>query len=124
GVDYIEETTTLMKGILQEWANSNNVNLVFEEKSGAWADQLNAAVAAGTPPDIHRVFDYEAQYWRGQGQSLDVTDVGAKLKSEEGGYPDYVVAADAWQGKWWAIPMAINAWPMHVRQDLMDAKGL
>ena len=70
------------------------------------------------------MFDYEAQYWRGQNQSVDVTDVGAKLKAEEGGFPDYVVAADAWQGKWWAIPMAINAWPMHVRQDLMDAKGL
>src|SRR5438132_38906 len=53
GVDYIEDTTVLMKGILQEWANSNNVNLVFEEKTGNWADQLNASVQAGTPPDIH-----------------------------------------------------------------------
>jgi ABC-type glycerol-3-phosphate transport system substrate-binding protein len=89
-----------MKANFTEWAQQNNVQLTFEEKTGNWGDQLNAAVAAGTPPDIHRVFDYEAQYWRGQNQSIDVTDVGAKLKGEEGGFPDYVVAADAWQGKW------------------------
>jgi multiple sugar transport system substrate-binding protein len=27
-------------------------------------------------------------------------------------------------GKWWAVPRAINCWPMHVRQDLLDKAGV
>jgi multiple sugar transport system substrate-binding protein len=124
GQDYILEVTALMKTIMEDTAKKENIEFVFEEKTGAWNDQLLAAVQAGTPPDIHRVFDYQAQYWRGQNQSVEVTDVAGKLRTQEGGYFDYIQSADAWQGKWWAIPFAINAWPLHVRQDLMDAKGV
>jgi multiple sugar transport system substrate-binding protein len=124
GQDYILEVTTLMKTIMDDVAQKNNIDFTFEEKTGAWNDQLLASVQAGTPPDIHRVFDYQAQYWRGQNQSVELTDLAAKLRSQEGGFFDYIQAADAWQGKWWAVPMAINAWPLHVRQDLMDAKGV
>ncbi|HEV8634274.1 MAG TPA: extracellular solute-binding protein [Chloroflexota bacterium] len=124
GTDYIQEVTSLMKSIMEDGAKQNNIDFTFELKEGNWGDQLNAAVQAGTPPDIHGVFDYQAQYWRGQNQSVDVTDVSGKLRTMEGGYFDYIQAADAWQGKWWAVPLAINAWPLHVRQDLMDAKGL
>ncbi|HEY3081582.1 MAG TPA: ABC transporter substrate-binding protein [Chloroflexota bacterium] len=124
GQDYILEVTGLMKAVMEEGAKKSNIALEFEEKTGSWGDQLNAAVQAGTPPDIHRTFDYEAQYWRGQNQSVDVTDVSGKLRTMEGGYFDYIALNAAWQGKWWAVPFAVNAWPMHVRQDLMDAKGL
>ena len=124
GQDYILEVTGLMKTVMEASAKKNNIEFVFEEKTGAWNDQLLASVQAGTPPDIHRVFDYQAQYWRGQNQSVEVTDVIGKLRPQEGGFYDYIGAADSWQGKWWAVPMAINAWPLHVRQDLLDAKGL
>jgi multiple sugar transport system substrate-binding protein len=124
GQDYIEEVTTLQKAIFEDWARTNGVQLVFEEKTGNWNDQLLAAVQAGTPPDIHRVFDYQAQYWRAQNQAVDVSDVVGTLRTVGGGYFDYVEATDAWQGKWWAVPFAVNAWPMHVRQDLLDAKGV
>lgn len=123
GQDYIPEVTTLQKAIMEDIAKKNNIDFTYEEKTGSWNDQLLASVQAGTPPDIHGVFDYQAQYWRGQNQSTDVSDVVGRLRTQEGGFFDYITAADAWQGKWWAVPMAINAWPMHVRQDLMDAKG-
>ncbi len=124
GQDYILEVTSLMKTVMEDSAKKNNIEFVFEEKTGAWNDQLLASVQAGTPPDIHRVFDYQAQYWRGQNQSVEVSDVIGKLRPQEGGFYDYIGASNAWQGKWWAVPMAINAWPLHVRQDLLDAKGL
>ena len=28
------------------------------------------------------------------------------------------------KGKWWAVPRAVNCWPFHVRQDLLDKAGL
>src|SRR5262247_3189593 len=52
GTDYIEEVTKLMGSTWSDWAKQSNVELTFEEKSGDWGPQLNAAVQAGTPPDI------------------------------------------------------------------------
>ena len=122
--DYLPETTQLMKAIMDDYAKKNGIEFNFEEKSGNWQDQLKAAVQAGTPPDLMRIFDYQAQYWRGQNQAADVSDVVAPLKTQQGGFFDYVEKVCGWQGKWYAVPYAVNAWPMHVRQDLLDQKGL
>src|SRR5579885_3196080 len=88
--DYLPETTQLMKAIMDDYAKKNGIEFNFEEKSGNWQDQLKAAVQAGTPPDLMRIFDYQAQYWRGQNQAADVSDVVAPLKTQQGGFFDYV----------------------------------
>ena len=58
-----------------------------EELTGpAAADKFPAAIAANTPPDIYPLFDYQAQYWRIQGQTLDVDDIVKPMVSQAGGF--------------------------------------
>jgi multiple sugar transport system substrate-binding protein len=81
-------------------------------------------VQAGTPPDIYRNFDYENQFWRIQGQTVDVTDIVKPVSTQQGGFWQPVEGTLMFDGKWWGVPMAVNCWPMHVRQDLLDKAGL
>src|SRR5436853_602064 len=66
-----------------------------------------AAVQAGTPPDIWRVYDYQTQYWRIQSQTADITDLVRPFANQSGGYWQPVELTCAYQGKWWAVPMAV-----------------
>ena len=49
----------------------------FEElpNNASSDDRFNAAIQAGTPPDMYRLFDYQNQYWRVQGQTVDISDI-------------------------------------------------
>jgi multiple sugar transport system substrate-binding protein len=124
GVDYLPAVTGLLKERFEAVAKEKGFSIVFEELSGPGsADKFPAAVAAGTPPDIWPVFDYQTQYWRIQGQTLDVTDIVKPFTSQAGGFWRPVELTCVYQGKWWAVPRAINCWPFHVRQDLLDQAG-
>jgi hypothetical protein len=123
GVDFLPETTKTLAANFQDYGNQNNAEAEFVEKSGNWGDQLKAAVQAGTAVDIWQSYDYENQYWRAQKQALDLTDIYKQTSAQEGGWFEYVKATVLWKEKAWAWPIAVNAWPFHVRQDLLDAKN-
>ncbi|MDP8923332.1 MAG: ABC transporter substrate-binding protein [Chloroflexota bacterium] len=125
-LDYLPQVTALMNERFQAISKEKGFNLTFEElpSGSASTDRFNAAVQAGTPPDIYRLFDYQNQYWRIQGQTVDVTEIVAPTVSQQGGYWQPVEQTLTFDGKWWAAPMAVNAWPFHVRQDLLDQAGL
>ncbi|MFN3336426.1 MAG: hypothetical protein ACK42I_02860, partial [Thermomicrobium sp.] len=76
-VDYLPETTALIKQRLEEVAQKNGFTISFEEipNNPQGYNRFNAAVQAGTPPDIYRLYDYQTQFWRAQGQTDDVTDL-------------------------------------------------
>jgi multiple sugar transport system substrate-binding protein len=107
-------------------ATEKGIQLNFEELPGGAAsdDRFKAAVQAGTPPDIFRNFDYQNQFWRIQGQTVDVSDIVNPVKSQQGGFWQPVEGTLIYDGKWWGVPMAVNCWPFHVRQDLLDKAGL
>jgi multiple sugar transport system substrate-binding protein len=46
------------------------------------------------------------------------------VASQQGGFWQPVEQTCAYQGNWHAIPMAVNCWPFHVRQDLLDQNNL
>jgi len=100
--------------------------LTFEElpAGAASTDRFKASVQAGTPPDIYRNFDYENQFWRIQGQILDVSDIVNPVKGQLGGFLQPVDGTLTFDGKYWGVPMAVNCWPFHVRQDVLDKAGL
>lgn len=117
--------TGLLKERLEAVGKEKNFPVQMEELSGAAAaDKFPAAIAANTPPDIYPVFDYQTQYWRTQGQVVDVTDIVKPLANQAGGFWKPVELTCIYEGKWWAVPRAINCWPFHVRQDLLDKAGL
>lgn len=120
--DYIPVTTDKMGSLFDAFGKSNNAEIEFDVKSNM-GDQLNASVQAGTPPDIWRSYDYQCQYWNAQGQALDVSTVIDKYKGQQGGMFDYVLSTITAGGKAFAVPYSVNAWPMHVRQDVFEKVG-
>ncbi|MCC6628312.1 MAG: extracellular solute-binding protein [Chloroflexi bacterium] len=125
GVDYLPEVHKLLFERAEAIAKEKGFTVALEELTGpAAADKFPAAVAANTPPDIYPLFDYQTQYWRIQGQTLDVDDIVKPLTTQAGGFWKPVEMTCFAQGKWWAVPRAINCWPFHVRQDLLDKAGL
>src|SRR5262249_10144326 len=54
----------------------------------------------------------------------DVTDLVKPSASQQGGFWPPVELTCAYQGKWYAVPYAVNCWPFHTRQDLLDQNGL
>lgn len=123
GTDYLAATTDTLKKQLSDFTAKTKVPATFELKSGAWTDQLNAAVQAGNPPDVWQSYDYQAQYWNAQSQALDVSEVVNKYKDQKGGFWPYVTATITAKGKVYATPLATNTWPFHVRQDWLDQKA-
>jgi multiple sugar transport system substrate-binding protein len=126
GLDYLPEVTGLMNERFTAVAKEKGFQLTFEElpSGAASTDRFKAAVQAGTPPDIYRNFDYENQFWRIQGQTLDVSDIVNPVKTQQGGFLQPVDGTLVYDGKYWGVPMAVNCWPFHVRQDLLDKAGV
>ncbi|MCS7051423.1 MAG: substrate-binding domain-containing protein, partial [Thermomicrobium sp.] len=124
-VDYLPETTALIKQRLDEVAQKNGFTVSFEEipNNPQGYNRFNAAVQAGTPPDIWRMYDYQTQFWRAQGQTTDVTDLVLPFVQQNGGVWQPVELTCTFKGRWWASPLAVNAWPFHTRQDLLDQAG-
>jgi ABC-type glycerol-3-phosphate transport system substrate-binding protein len=126
GLDYLPEVTSLMNERFQAVSKEKGINLTFEElpSGAASVDRFKASVQAGTPPDIYRNFDYENQFWRIQGQILDVSDIVNPVKGQQGGFLQPVDGTLVFDGKYWGVPMAVNCWPFHVRQDILDKNNL
>lgn len=120
GQDFIPGTTQQLQQQMTDFTKKTNVPVDFQVKSGAWTDQLNAAVQAGTAPDVWQSYDYECQYWNSQGQALDLTHLITKYDGQQGGFFPYVKATVMNKGKGFAVPLAVNTWPMITRQDILD----
>src|SRR6266567_479095 len=87
-LDYIPQTTQGVHDRFDAVSKEKGIAMQFEElpNNSSSDDRFNAAVQAGTPPDIWRLFDY--------------------------------------QNQWWAVPYAVNCWPFHTRQDILDQNKL
>jgi multiple sugar transport system substrate-binding protein len=123
GKDYLDGTTDTLKQQMADFTKKTNIPVDFEVKSGAWTDQLNAAVQAGTAPDVWQSYDYQCQYWNAQGQALELSQVVNKYKGQQGGFFPYVLSTISATGKIFAAPLATNTWPFHARQDILDKEN-
>jgi len=124
-VDYLPQTTALLEERLTQVAQENGFPLTFEEipNNPQGYNRFNAAVQAGTPPDLYRLFDYQTQFWRAQGETADVTDLVQPIVQQRGGVWPMVGQTCVYQDRWWAAPYAVNAWPFHARNDLLQEAG-
>lgn len=124
-VDYLPETTALLEERLTQVAEENGFPLTFEEipNNPQGYNRFNAAVQAGTPPDLYRLYDYQTQFWRAQGQTVDITDLVQPAVDQRGGVWPVVEQTCRFQDRWWAAPYTVNAWPIHARNDLLQEAG-
>jgi multiple sugar transport system substrate-binding protein len=86
--------------------------------------RLTAALGAGTPPDVVRLYESYVQLYRAQGHMMDVTDLVQRMQSKQGGLFDPCLRAVGHGGKCWGVPFAINPWPVHARVDVLKEHGL
>lgn len=86
--------------------------------------RLSAALETGNPPDVVRLYESYVQLYRSQGHMLDVTDLVTKMQGEKGGIFESSLRAVGFEGKFYGVPFAINPWPMHARNDVLETAGL
>lgn len=85
---------------------------------------LSAALEAGDPPDVVRLYESFVQLYRSQGHMLDVTDLVSKMRKEKGGIFDSSLLAVRHKNRYYGVPFAINPWPMHARVDILEKNKL
>ncbi|MDP9145408.1 MAG: extracellular solute-binding protein, partial [Actinomycetota bacterium] len=82
--------------------------------------KLAAALEAGNPPDVTRLYESNVQYYAAGGHLLDVNDVVEKMRREPQGIFESSMAAILYKGRAMGVPLAVNPWPVHARLDLLE----
>jgi multiple sugar transport system substrate-binding protein len=86
--------------------------------------RLSAAIQAGAPPDLVRLYESDVQMCRAEGHMMDVTDLVEKMRGHQGGLFDPCLRALRHEERYWGVPFAIDPWPMHARLDVLEKHGL
>ncbi len=125
GQSFLEALDKKLGALFQDYGKEKGVDVEFLITPSAQLPQkLAAAIQGKNPPDICYMYDADTQYYRGQNQLVDLTDVWSGLKKKGGDVYPAAEATVMWQSNAWSIPMAINPWPVHARKDLLDKAGL
>lgn len=91
---------------------------------GNYYDQIKAAYAGGTPPDIHVLHRSALAEFAGLGALADLTDDLAAVGIDPGDWVDAARDAVTVDGRIMAVPMDFHANLWHVNMDLMEQAGL
>jgi multiple sugar transport system substrate-binding protein len=128
--EYFEEVQTLFRDTVQKFADDNGYKLdastANAEAFGDMLSKVQAAVAAGNPPDIA----YHSNISIAQMNLLDlvedVTDVVEEAEKRYGRImPGTNAAKNAqFDGKWKSIPFASTTTGFYIRKDKLDEAGI
>lgn len=122
---FTKQADAAIKGLFESYGKEHNVDVDFQIMAyNTLIEKLPAALEAGTPPDISFLFDADTAYYRGKGSLLDVTDVVEPLTKLGGGMFDAAIMTVKHKGRYWSVPTVMNPWPIHARQDLLNAAGI
>jgi len=125
GQSFLEAMDKRLGSMFQDYGKERGVEIDFIITPSAQLPQrLAAAIQGKNPPDICYQYDSDTQYYRGQNQLVEVTDVWTDLKKKGGEVYPAAEATISWDSKAWSIPFGINPWPVHARKDLLDKAGL
>jgi multiple sugar transport system substrate-binding protein len=86
--------------------------------------RLQAAVAAGNPPDLAMLFDTDYFYYRSTGQLLEITDLLDEMKRDPAELLRRAIDGVEEDGKAHGVPGMMNPSPIHWRKDLLERAGL
>jgi multiple sugar transport system substrate-binding protein len=82
--------------------------------------KLSAALEAGNPPDVMRLYESNVQFFGSQGHLVDLTDTVEKMRKEPKGIFESTLDAIRVNGRYLGAPLAVNPWPVHARLDLLE----
>jgi len=86
--------------------------------------KLAAAIEAGNPPDVTRLYESNVQFYAFGGHLLDVHDLVEKMRREPKGIFESAMASVLVKGRAMGVPLAVNPWPVHARMDLLEQAKL
>jgi len=82
--------------------------------------KLAAALEAGNPPDVTRLYESNVQFYAAGGHLLDVNDLVEKMRREPKGIFESAMTSVVYKGRAMGVPLAVNPWPVHARLDLLE----
>ena len=82
--------------------------------------RISAALEAGNPPDVCRLFESNVQFYGSQGHLVDMTDTVERMRKEPKGIFEATLTAVRVGGRYLGVPLAVNPWPVHARLDLLE----
>ena len=91
---------------------------------GNYYDQIKAAYAGGTPPDVHVMHRHRVPEFAGLGALAAIGDDLAKVGVDTADCSGKALDAVTYNGKIYGVPMDFHANLWHVNMDLMEAAGL
>ena len=125
GQSFLESLDKKFGEMFQDFGKAKGVEVDFIIVPSAHLSQkLAAAIQGKNTPDICVLYDADIQYYRGQNQLVEVTDVWNDLKKTGGEVYAAPEATIMWKSQAWSIPFVIGPWPVHARKDLLDKAGL
>src|SRR6267142_1618562 len=86
--------------------------------------KLAAAIEAGNPPDVMRLYESNVQFYAASGHLLDVHDLVTKMRKEPKGIFESAMISVVYKGRAMGVPLAVNPWPVHARLDLLEQAKL
>jgi multiple sugar transport system substrate-binding protein len=91
---------------------------------GNYYDQIKAAYAGGTPPDIHVMHSWAIPEFAGIGALADITDDLASVGIDQSDWSDLALKGVTYEGGIYGVPMDFHANLWHVNMDVMEEAGL
>ncbi len=115
-----KELDTYIKSL----GNTPDVSAVNPEVFGDFQAKMQAAVAAGNPPDLAYHGTSVAQMYDND-LVADATPIVDELVSKYGGFVPANAASNAqFKGKWWSVPFITTSGAWFVRKDIAEAAGV
>ncbi len=91
---------------------------------GNYYDQIKAAYAGGTPPDVHVMHRHRIPEFAGLGAVANLSDDLSAAGIDTGDWAPAALDAVSFKGGVYGVPMDFHANLWHVNMDLMQAAGL
>ncbi len=91
---------------------------------GNYYDQIKAAYAGGTPPDVHVMHRHRVPEFAGIGALADLSDDLESVGIDPADWTETARDAVTYNGAIYGIPMDLHANLWHVNMELMEAAGL
>lgn len=91
---------------------------------GNYYDQIKAAYAGGTPPDIHVMHRHRVPEFAGFGALADLSGDLESAGIDPADWTETALEAVTYEGKIYGVPMDLHANLWHVNMDLMAEAGL
>ena len=91
---------------------------------GNYYDQLKAAYAGGTPPDIHVMHRHRVPEFAGFGALSAIGDDLESVGIDPGDWSEKARQAVTYEGQIYGVPMDFHANLWHINMDLMEQAGL